>query len=592
MLSVARWLERFDEALARGDLEAAARLFEPEGCWRDLVAFTWNLKTCEGRAEIKSMLAACLSSTRPGNWMLRGNPVSNEGSVEAWFTFETAAGRGIGHLRLREGRCWTLLTTLQELKGFEERTGRSREAGVEHGARLERKSWLEKRAQEQAELGVARQPYVVIVGGGQGGIALAARLKRLEVPTLVVEKNERAGDSWRKRYRSLVLHDPVWYDHLPYLPFPEHWPVFSPKDKIGDWLEMYAKVMELDYWSSTLCTRARYDDKAEEWEVKVSRKGWPVTLRPRHLVLATGMSGFPNLPEIPGAGRFGGHICHSSQFESGVEYRGEHCVVLGSGNSAHDIAAELWEQGAEAVTLVQRSATQVVRSERLMELAWGKLYSQAAVEAGISTEIADLTLASVPFKHLPALQKPIYDEIRRRDAQFYEDLARAGFLFDFGEDGSGLHSLYLRRGSGYCIDVGASDLVIDGRIGLKSNNTIERLNQRSVTLADGAELPADLVVLATGYGSMHQWAAGLISPEVADKVGPCWGLGSGTKYDPGPWVGELRNMWKPTQQTGLWFHGGNLMQSRHYSLYLALQLKARMEGLPTPVYYIEPTHHP
>ncbi|HUG78974.1 MAG TPA: nuclear transport factor 2 family protein, partial [Burkholderiales bacterium] len=210
MPSVARWLERFDEALARGDLDAAARLFEPGGCWRDLVAFTWNLRTCEGRAEIKSMLGACLASARPSSFVVHGESRTEAGTVEAWFTFETALGRGIGHLRLREGLCWTLLTTLQELKGFEERSGRTRETGVKHGARLERRSWLEKRAQEQAELGVARQPYVVIVGGGQGGIALAARLKRLDVPTLVVEKNERAGDSWRKRYRSLVLHDPVW----------------------------------------------------------------------------------------------------------------------------------------------------------------------------------------------------------------------------------------------------------------------------------------------------------------------------------------------------------------------------------------------
>jgi len=83
---------------------------------------------------------------------------------------------------------------------------------------------------------------------------------------------------------------------------------------------------------------------------------------------------------------------------------------------------------------------------------------------------------------------------------------------------------------------------------------------------------------------MNEWARELISPEVADKVGPVWGLGSDTKGDPGPWAGELRNMWKPTQQENLWFHGGNLMQSRHYSLYLALQLKARFEGFATPVY--------
>ncbi len=90
---------------------------------------------------------------------------------------------------------------------------------------------------------------------------------------------------------------------------------------------------------------------------------------------------------------------------------------------------------------------------------------------------------------------------------------------------------------------------------------------------------------------MNGWAAELISPDVADKVGKCWGLGSDTTKDPGPWEGEQRNMWKPTQQAALWFHGGNLHQSRHYSLYLALQLKARQAGIPTPVYGLQEVHH-
>jgi hypothetical protein len=153
-------------------------------------------------------------------------------------------------------------------------------------------------------------------------------------------------------------------------------------------------------------------------------------------------------------------------------------------------------------------------------------------------------------------------------------------MLDFGADGSGLFLKYLRRGSGYYIDVGASDLVIDGSIKLKSGVEIDRITQTGVRFADGSELPADLIVYATGYGSMNGWAADLISQEVADKVGKVWGLGSDTPKDPGPWEGEERNMWKPTQQENLWFHGGNLHQSRHYSLYLALQLKARMEGSP------------
>jgi putative flavoprotein involved in K+ transport len=367
--------------------------------------------------------------------------------------------------------------------------------------------------------------------------------------------------------------------------------VFSPKDKMGDWLEMYARVMELNCWTSTKCLKAAYDEAAGHWTVQVARGGRVLELRPRHLVLATGMSGFPSVPEIAGADKFTGTIVHSSRFEGGAAWRGKSCVVLGANNSAHDIAADLVEHGAQEVTMVQRSPTVVVTSDALMEHAWGRLYSEDALARGITTEIADLTVASVPFRLLPSFQKPVYDAIRQRDAALYEGLDKAGFQFDFGEDGSGIHSTYLRRGAGYYIDVGASQLVIDGRIRLKSPAHIERIAEQTVRLSDGAVLTADLIVYATGYGSMNQWAAELISPEVAARVGRCWGLGSGTKYDPGPWEGELRNMWRPTRQPGLWFMGGNLMQARHYSLYLALQLKARYEGLATPVYYLEPVHH-
>jgi putative flavoprotein involved in K+ transport len=186
---------------------------------------------------------------------------------------------------------------------------------------------------------------------------------------------------------------------------------------------------------------------------------------------------------------------------------------------------------------------------------------------------------------------PACQEMAKRDAEFYARLKKAGFLLDFGDDGSGLWLKYVRRGSGYYIDVGASQLIIDGEIKLKSGVEIKQIQAGTVVLTDGTELPADLIVFATGYGSMNNWAAKLISQEVADKVGKCWGLGSATTKDPGPWEGELRNMWKPTQQTALWFHGGNLAQSRFYSHYLAIQLKARMEGIATPVYGLSEVAH-
>src|SRR5262245_5479624 len=586
----AEWLAALDTALERGDAGAAAALFNEESYWRDLVSFSWNILTAEGRAKVRELIEGAVMPAGPSGWALEGDATEADGVIEGWIRFETRAASGYGHLRLTGGKAWTVLTTMTELKGFEEHRGLTRDKGVEHGAHPGRKTWLEQRRREEAELGVTANPYVVIVGGGQGGFALGARLRRLNVPTIILERNERPGDSWRKRYKTLCLHDPVWYDHLPYLPFPEHWPVFSPKDKIADWLEMYTKVMELDYWGGAECQRARYDDGKKEWAVDVVRNGTPITLRCRHLVLATGMSAVPNMPSVPGMETFKGDLHHSSKHPGAEGYRGRKAVVIGSNNSAHDICAALWEEGAD-VTMVQRSSTHVARSETLMDLALGGLYSEAAVKAGISTDRADLIFASLPYKILPPLQIPVYAEMKKRDAGLYARLEKAGFLLDFGDDDSGLFLKYLRRGSGYYIDVGASELVAGGKIRLKSGVAVQRIGEQSVILSDDSELPADVIVFATGYGSMNGWAAQLISQEVADKVGKCWGLGSNTRKDPGPWEGELRNMWKPTHQDALWFHGGNLHQSRHYSQFLALQLKARMEGIPTAVYGMGPVHH-
>lgn len=585
-------LSALDRALADEDIDAALELFADTCYWRDLVSMTWNLKTLEGKDQIRDMLNQCLTSVRPHNWMIdESEPASVADDVtEGWITFETAVARGYGYIRLKGNRIWTLLTTMDELKGYEEPKGHSRPLGAKHGDRQGEPTWKEEREAELAQLGVDTQPYVVIIGGGQGGIALGARLRQHGVPAIIIEKNERPGDSWRKRYKSLCLHDPVWYDHMPYIKFPENWPVFSPKDKVGDWLEMYATVMELNFWGGTEARRAEYDPESQTWRLLVERDGEPIELRPRQLVLATGMSAKPNVPRIEGQDVFSGTQQHSSEHSGPDGMQGKRVAVIGSNNSAHDICAALCEAGVD-VTMIQRSSTHISKSESLMKYALGPLYSEEAVADGMSTEKADLLFASIPYAILADFQKPVFDQIREVDAEFYSQLENAGFMLDFGPDDSGLFMKYLRRASGYYIDVGASQLIIDGKIKLASGSEIERLTTESVLLEDGREIPADVVIYATGYGSMNGWAADLISQEVADKVGKVWGLGSDTPKDPGPWEGEQRNMWKPTQQEALWFHGGNLAQSRHYSHYLALQLKARMEGIPTPVYGQQSVHH-
>ena len=585
------FLGRLDTALTAGDIDAATAFFAPECYWRDLVAFTWNIKTVEGREQVRDMLTHCLARVKPHDWRVAaGEDASEAGGVaEAWISFETEVARGYGLIRLKDGLIWTLLTTMVELKGHEEKSGFTRPLGALHGSHPGAKTWKEHREDEAATLGFTDQPYTLIIGGGQGGIVLGARLRQLGVPTIIIERNERAGDSWRKRYKSLCLHDPVWYDHLPYLDFPKNWPVFSPKDKIGDWLEMYTKVMELNYWTSTTAKSAVWNEAEQNWTVVVERGGQEIVLRPTQLVFATGMSGKANIPAFKGMENFKGEQHHSSRHPGPDAYVGRKVVVIGSNNSAHDISAALYEAGVD-VTMIQRSTTHIVRSDSLMEIGLGDLYSERAVQSGMTTAKADLIFASLPYRILHTFQKPVYDKIREVDADFYRDLEKAGFQLDFGPDDSGLFMKYLRRGSGYYIDIGASQLIIDGKIKLVAGQ-VDEILEDGVSLSGGRVIPADVIVYATGYGSMNGWVADLAGQEMADRVGKVWGLGSDTPKDPGPWEGEQRNMWKPTQQPNLWLHGGNLHQSRHYSQFLSLQLKARMEGLPTPVYGLQPSYH-
>jgi putative flavoprotein involved in K+ transport len=227
------WLAAFSSALASADIGRAAALFGDECFWRDLAAFTWNVKTLEGREAIAAMLGAQLHAIGPTSWRVDGPPVLAAGVLEAWIGFDTKYSRGRGILRLRDGRAWTLLTAIEELKGFEERKARSRPFGIAHGVYRRDKNWLEAKRAEEEALGNEKQPYCVIIGGGQGGIALGARLKQLDVPTIILEKNARAGDSWRNRYRSLVLHDPVWYDHCPIFPSLKTGRLLRPKTSLA-----------------------------------------------------------------------------------------------------------------------------------------------------------------------------------------------------------------------------------------------------------------------------------------------------------------------------------------------------------------------
>ncbi|MEQ8799443.1 MAG: NAD(P)/FAD-dependent oxidoreductase [Salinisphaeraceae bacterium] len=572
----AAWLEAFDQAMTAGDAAAAANLFLAQGWWRDLLALTGDLRTREGRDRIGAGLAPALARQHPRGFCLQADrpvtleqPDADTAWVQGFCEFETDTGRGRGFLRLMRDadgvwRAWTLGTALESLKGHEEALGHRRPQGVVHGPQRDRENWAERRA--AAREFADRDPRVLVIGAGQGGLTIAARLGRLGVDTLVVEKNPRVGDNWRNRYHSLVLHDPVWYDHMPYLPFPPHWPVFTPKDKLADWFEHYANALELNIWTGSRIESAEYDKTRERWAVQVRRcDGSLREMHPNHLVMATGISGLPLVPDIPGMDDFRGQVVHSSAHQGGEGWAGRKAVVVGTGNSGHDIAHEFHEHGADT-TMVQRSSTYVISSENGIPTLFGGLYE----EGGPPTEDADLMFASLPYPLLAELHKGLTQQVAEMDRELLDGLESAGFKLDFGEDGSGLFMKYLRRGGGYYIDVGCSRLIAEGAISVKQGAGIEAFTETGLRLDDGSHLEADIVVLATGYTNMRERARALLGDDVADRARPVWGLDD---------EGELRTIWRESGHPGLWFMGGNLHQSRHYSKFLALQIKAREEGI-------------
>lgn len=584
---IEEFLHALEEALASANIDQILDLFEDECYWRDFLTFTWNIITLEGKSDIRKMLKERLEDTVPANWQVDATPEPhrNDGVAEGFIRFNTQLGYGYGHIRIRNGRIFTLLTTMEDLKGHEETGRNGRPYGLVEGAEeIAKPTWGERHASMQSLLGVSEQPYVLIVGGGHSGIILGARLRQHGVPTLIVETNERPGDNWRKRYRTLQLHNPVWENHLPYLPFPENWPVYMSKDKYADWLESYTRIMELNYWGSSEVEEASYDQESQEWEVRIRQDDESVVVRPKQLVIATGSHSIPQRPTIPGQERFAGAQQHSSEHLGPDEMRGKKVVVVGSGTSAHDICAALASKDVD-VTMIQRSPTFIVKPRSFNKHTLGGLYSAEAVDRGLDHEKADLLAQSVPYRLFFGLQKSGVDQIREADAEFYKKLEATGFLLDFGPRGSGLFGRAVTGVNNYYIDVGASQMIIDGKIKVESGSGVRELTEDTVLLDDGRNVPADAIIYATGFRSMYGTVAEIISPEVADRIGHFGGIGSGeSSSDPGPWEGEIRNMWKPVPHDALWFHSGLIAHARAYSRPLALQLKARMEGVPTPVY--------
>lgn len=576
---VTSWLERAEYCFINQDIDTFVDLFSDNGYWRDILTIELDFNSLAKHAIRPYLNAHNLSLPYLKQFKVnRPDEVqkTEAGYIQSFIDFETDAYKGSGLLilidseKLPLGKALIFSTQIREVKGYEENIGIRRPLGTlqestDQNAQL---NWLEKRHQHSEQYKHGVSPTVLIIGGGQNGLMLAARLKVVGIDALIVEKTERIGDCWRSRYHSLCLHDPIWANHFPYMPYPPNWPVYIPKDKLANWFENYAECMELDVWlNSTVIPGAVYDQEQNTWAVDVCIADGSsiIRLQPRYLVLATGLNGEPKFPtNISSMEVYSGKLVHSSQFDSGLEWRGKRCVVVGACNSAHDVAADLWKNGASEVTMVQRSKTYVMSSKHGIPAILKGSYE----EGGLATEDADLIFTSFPINVLERQHTKITESVSLLDNELLESLRTVGFNLD--PYPSGMLLKYFRKGGGYYIDVGCSRLIAERKIQLKQGKEITTLTQDGVRFEDGDELKADIIVFATGYQPMIKTVRRVISDEVADRLGPVWGKDN---------QGEIPGVWRICGQPGFWMMCGNFFQARCFSKHVAIQIQLQEQKI-------------
>lgn len=570
--AASEWLRKFADAVASGSRESLEPLFTETASWRDFMAFSWDVSNRIGRDELVERLAEWGPAANPEGFAIcpEQEPlVFEEDKVQAFFDFTTDERVDRGYVLLvsdgDDGFVAQMLETQADgLQRFPERTRHNRREGKSHGVVENRTRWLDDRAKEQAF--EESEPTAVVLGAGHNGLSIAARLHALDVPTLVIDREERVGDVWRKRYASLALHSVVHVDHLPYLPFPPTWTAHTPKDKLADFLEYYAQALDLNVWTGTSFVDADYDDEKQIWTIRVRRPDGSIReLHPRHFVVAAGLNGTPKIPAVKGLDSFEGEYAHSGEYQRAGDWTGKRALVVGSGVSGHEMAHDLYEHGAD-VTMLQRGATYVITFETFNRL-WFGLYHE---DQQLPVEFADMVAYSVPNLVGDEINKELVELAKEEDKELLDALAAKGFQFEWGPGGTGIIGAHMSGRDSYQIDIGASQLVADGRVKLKTGAELSEVDGKTAIFSDGSKLEdVDVILFATGYEQLWDHIRPLLGT-AAEKVPKVYGRAED---------GEYANVWRRSAQPGLWFGTGFIGMARFHSKFMTLLIKAIEEGI-------------
>ncbi|MDH6293404.1 flavin-containing monooxygenase [Rhodococcus opacus] len=565
------WLRRFNDVVLSGNAGTLRDLLVEDSWWRDFVALQPDIRTSRGVQKIIDFFGPLLTSEGVESISLSDvvTPILDPATqiVTASFTFDTSIAHVAGVIRLMPDpdggwKAWTVFTMLDDLIGHEEERTTLLGATSQKGliSRTE-ESWHERRARETEE--ACDHPDVLVVGAGHAGLNVAARTRRLGLKTLLCEKTARVGDQWRSRYHNLSLHDTKYYGQLSYMPYPDNWPVFVPKELVADWFETYAWVQELNVWTSTRVVSAKFDEADQRWTVVIDRNGEEHVVKPSHVVFGSGSFAEGVVPELPGREDFKGLVVHSGQHIGGPDLRGKNVVVVGTASSAMDVAQDAYENGA-TVTMVQRGPTYVVSIEHGIPGIFG-IYNESSPPA----DKLDLLAVSLPLSLTIESMSPLVDSLAEKDKELLEGLERRGFRLTKGENNGGMAEISLKRGGGIYIEKGACQMIIDGKIALQQGE-VSSYTADGVVYSDGTSAPADIVVFATGYPNMREHVRNVVGDEVADSLSEVWGLDE---------EGEIRGIFRPSGHPNLWYSAGAFYNTRYGSRLIARQIKASIEGI-------------
>ncbi|KAG1846381.1 putative dimethylaniline monooxygenase (N-oxide-forming) [Suillus subalutaceus] len=540
------------------------RSFTNDSYWRDLLAFTPDFRTLHALPKIQQFFSAPVAFARPSQFRLlpgvRHRRISPTRTfIQGIIQFHTVMAQCTGVFTLTQSedsswKAWSFVTMMDRLSGVVDRFG------------------VHTPLCRPAEWNTTMDYTAVVVGAGQCGLSVAARLENLGISTLVLERSGAIGDSWRSRYESLETNTPRAFNHLPFVTFPEGCGKYTPCRDVADYLENYPRILGLHVVTLAHISAASYDASSSTWTLTISISGKTcITVTTRHLIGATGVGtmggALPFTPSIPGKSSFIGSIVHSSEYKSSSCFSAQKVVVVGGGCSAHDIAQDMANHGSQTV-LVQRSPTAVVSRQTIDRLLTGYVGQDLP-----PTEIADRFYVALPLSTLRNSQYNAMEMHAHIDQDLRDNLSRNGYLLPGPEDNF-LHRLSVRRG-GFYIDRGCAKLITSGKITVKSGHEISHFTPTGMVFDDGSRVMADLVIFATGYSktTIKQVAESLFGPQVADAV-----------HDLGGWDSdcELAGVWRPTGHDGLWFAEGDLFAARFYSQFLALQIMMREMGLLSP----------